>query len=114
MRARCYDPNASNYAFYGGRGITICAEWEDFRVFQGWALTAGFEPGLELDRVDPDRHYGPTNCRWATKRDNIKRARILPLALDQRLTAYAAKHGISRSKVIEDALNAYLSASERG
>lgn len=114
MRERCYNPLAANYRYYGGKGVTICPEWEEFAAFQTWALAAGFEPGLELDRDDPDRHYGPDNCRWATKRDNVKRARILPLALDQRLTAYASEHGISRSKVIEAALDAFLPAKRGG
>lgn len=33
MRERCLNPNYPDYAYYGGRGITICGRWDDFSAF---------------------------------------------------------------------------------
>jgi hypothetical protein len=67
MLQRCRNPKNSAYKSYGGRGITVCDEWSDFR---GFVADMGEAPeGLTLDRVDNSNGYGPTNCRWATKHE---------------------------------------------
>lgn len=77
MRARCYNPNATGYANYGGKGITICDEWqEDFIEFKIWALSNGYEQDLTIDRIDSDKNYEPSNCRWITKSENSRLASI--------------------------------------
>lgn len=74
MRQRCLNPNYQPaYKRYGGRGIRICPEWEDYTNFRDWALSHGWEKGLCLDRVDVDGDYCPTNCRWVTKQYNTWR-----------------------------------------
>ena len=67
MRGRCSNPNLVEYPRYGGRGITVCTEWNVFTVFRDWALANGYRPDLTLDRIDSDKGYGPENCRWATR-----------------------------------------------
>jgi hypothetical protein len=76
MRSRCYNPNASNFKRYGGRGITICEEWyKDFKVFYDWSLNNGYLPGLIIDRKENDGNYCPENCRWATCSESIQNTR---------------------------------------
>ena len=65
MKRRCEDPRTKSYARYGARGIIVCAEWHDFQAFYDWALSNGYSNDLTLDRVDFQKGYTPTNCRWA-------------------------------------------------
>jgi len=66
MNARCKNPKNVAYKYYGARGISVCAAWRDFAPFQGWSLANGYEEGLSIDRIDNDKGYEPSNCRWTT------------------------------------------------
>lgn len=75
MRGRCRNVNNTAYARYGGRGISVTPEWEDYLTFHAWATTHGYTDELTIDRIDPDGNYEPANCRWLTRADNSRRAR---------------------------------------
>lgn len=81
MRARCLKPSHKSYADYGGRGITICKEWDSFDRF---FADMGLRPeGRSLDRIKNEQGYSAENCKWSTpkeqannRRNNIRRAEI--------------------------------------
>lgn len=88
MMQRCYNPKAANYDIYGGRGISVCEEWHDVLAFEKWAISNGFEKGLSIDRIDSNGNYEPSNCRWATAKEQ---------ANNRRNTVYVTIDGITKT-----------------
>jgi hypothetical protein len=67
MRQRCYSVKNNKFYMYGARGIHVCARWFDFRNFLS---DMGERPvGKTLDRINGTLHYMPSNCRWATPKE---------------------------------------------
>jgi hypothetical protein len=74
MKQRCNNPNCEHYHRYGGRGIKICPEWNDkhgFAEFAKWALTHGYKSNLQIDRINNNGNYEPSNCRFVTALENM-------------------------------------------
>lgn len=64
MKAQCENPNNPQYKNFGGIGIKVCDEWHNSSVFGEWAMSHGYENGLQLSRLDDTRDFCPENCEW--------------------------------------------------
>jgi len=72
MIRRCTVQTATQYNRYGGRGIKVCNEWiTSFNNFYTWAINSGFRRPLEIDRIDNDGNYEPSNCKWSTRQEQV-------------------------------------------
>jgi hypothetical protein len=80
MKTRTTNANEECYARYGGRGIRVCDEWmNSYEAFREWALNNGYSDDLTIDRIDTNGNYEPSNCRWATNKEqcNNRRTNVL-------------------------------------
>lgn len=82
MMYRCYSEKHDSYYLYGGKGITVCKPWHNYNNFKKWALENGYSDDLSIDRIDGEKNYEPSNCRWATlieQANNTNRNRIFEI-----------------------------------
>jgi hypothetical protein len=118
MRRRCSNPKHISYKNYGGRGIRVCKEWEDFKTF---ARDMGPKPkGTSIERINNDGNYEPGNCRWATMVEQLSNRRPGSLGTPRLITYrdetlcisdWARKVGITPKRLIRR-LNRGLPLSE--
>lgn len=101
MRRRCNNKNSEAYKNYGGRGVKVCAEWDDYLVFKEWALSHGYSDDLTIDRIDNNKGYEPINCRWVSRKiqSNNQRSNIKITYKDVTMNAaqWADYLGLTRS-----------------
>lgn len=76
MLSRTLNPKYKYYKDYGGRGIKVCDRWLDVKNFIE-DMYPTFTDGLEIDRINNDGNYEPSNCRWATKSVQARNTRVL-------------------------------------
>ncbi len=104
IRQRCSNPNRPEYVNYGGRGIRVCAEWEE--SFGAFFESVGRRPakGYSIDRIDTNGDYEPGNCRWATRQEqsyNRRNARWLDVNGGRvRLCDAARRWGVPAAQIL--------------
>lgn len=103
MRNRCTNPKVSEFKYYGGRGITVCDRW---RTFAGFLADMGGRPvGHTLERQDTNGNYEPSNCRWATRKEqanNRRSCRIVTHAgLSLNIRQWSERTGLSHNLILK-------------
>ena len=101
MKRRCYCETTPCYKNYGARGICVCDEWrENFVAFKCWALANGYTDDLTIEREDGDGNYEPSNCHWATMKEqenNTRHNRFIEYGGETKTIQQWAEHlGIKR------------------
>lgn len=107
MKIRCYNKSDKAYHWYGGRGIHICRRW--LNSFENFFADMGKKPTLKhsLDRIDSNKGYKPTNCRWSTpaqQANNTRRNRNIRFnkmnfTLSQLAKAYQINYWLLKSRL---------------
>lgn len=82
MINRCKNSKVESYYLYGGRGISVCDEWQKFEPFRDWALSNGYKENLSIDRIDNELGYFPGNCKWSTNFEQAQNKRNTVLNFD--------------------------------
>lgn len=99
MRQRCLNPKNPNYKYYGGRGITICSRWNNFANFSA-DMGRRPSPKHSMERIDNNKNYEKSNCRWATSTEqcgNRRTSRLLSYhGRTQPMCAWQKELGFSR------------------
>jgi hypothetical protein len=82
MRARCNIPGTTGYEYYGGKGIIVCDQWNKF---QNFIKDMGFRPTPlhTLDRKDVKGNYEPSNCVWATRKEQSRKRKYCKLSIEK-------------------------------
>lgn len=117
MKERTENSNNKRWERYGGRGIKICKAWQDFKEFEKWALTNGYNDKLTIERIDNDKGYEPENCKWETvrkqnrnKSNNViiehkgERKTVADWAIEKGMTYDCLRYRLKRGWSIEKAL----------
>lgn len=105
MRRRCNTTTCRSYKDYGGRGIQVCTEWNNFMKFKQWAYISGYIEGLSIERIDVNGNYSPLNCTWIEKREQSKNRRtshyIEYNGKIQTISDWSRDTGISRGTILK-------------
>jgi hypothetical protein len=104
MNTRCYNKNSTGYKYWGGKGVTICDEWKDnYKAFHDWAIVNGYRDDLSIDRIDHEMGYIPSNCRWATDKEqanNMSSNHVVYFNFEQyTMTQFAELIGTKRDAI---------------
>jgi hypothetical protein len=99
IKRRCFCKSSNGYHKYGGRGISMCKKWSD--SFHEFLKDMGEKPseGHSIERIDNDGNYEPSNCRWATAKEQANNRRSTRMILGKTLAQWQDETGISHTLI---------------
>lgn len=74
MIERCSREKHVAWKDYGGRGIKVCERWHDYQLFKE-DMGDGYAKGLQIDRIEVNGNYEPSNCKWSTPKEQSNNRR---------------------------------------
>ena len=100
MKNRCLNKNVDAFKYYGGRGITVCDRW--LESFENFYEDMGLRPTPEhsIDRLDSNGNYEPSNCKWSTKKEQMRNTRVNIMVGDICLAEYCELHSFHYPKIL--------------
>jgi hypothetical protein len=108
MHQRCENENNPSYRNYGAKGVKVCARWHKTNLdgFSNFVADMGPKPSPAhtVERRDNTKGYGPDNCRWATRQEQmLNTSRTVEIVDDQGVAhttiSLAERYGIKRSLI---------------
>lgn len=115
MFQRCENPKDAAYHNYGARGITIDSRWRDFEIFYA-DMGDRPDPKMTVERIDNEKGYGPTNCKWATRKEqlNNRRGNLMIEAFGKRqsITRWAEEYAMPTSTIKNHIYRARMTPEE--
>ena len=122
MKKRCFNSSHVAYKWYGGKGVSVCTEWEhDYASFRRWALSSGFDPDADprsctIDRIDVSGDYSPTNCRWVCMSEQARnKSNTVRYAFEGKslcLSEWAVEKSIPLSTLVDRIYKRHLTIEE--
>jgi hypothetical protein len=115
IKRRCFNKNDNRFKDYGGRGITVCKRWAD--NYQNFLSDMGLPPtrNHQIDRIDNNGNYEPSNCRWVTQTQNSRNKRnnrlITAFGKTQTLVEWEEETGIA-APTIRRRIDKYCKTAE--
>lgn len=90
MVRRCTDSTRKDFKHYGGRGIEVCSRWESIHNFIE-DMESTYQSGLEIERINVNGNYEPSNCTWVDRRTQVINRRPMGTCFDTRFIEYDGK-----------------------
>ena len=101
INRRCSDIKDKSYEYYGGRGISVCDEWKSYDNFYEWAMENGYRDDLTIDRIEVNGNYEPNNCRWITRKEQMRNTRKNVYIDGKCLSQIAEEHNLPVGRVVD-------------
>lgn len=104
MLSRCTDKSNKDYNYYGGRGIRVCKRWLIFNNFYD-DMHKTHKNGYQIDRINNNRGYSPSNCKWSTRKEQCRNRRNCHYLTNpdtketKTITEWAIIYGLSRNTI---------------
>lgn len=106
IKQRCYCVNNKSYKYYGLRGIKVCDEWlNGFMAFYNWSVANGYDSELEIERIDNNGNYEPSNCKWTTYIEQGRHKRNVKLSMENAIEIRALFHAGTTRKDLAQLYN---------
>lgn len=101
MRCRCSNKNHKQYKYWGGKGIKVCSEWDNsFIAFMNFAYSNGYNETYVIDRIDSEKDYCPSNCRFVSPCVNARNTSKVKLTLSDAVNIHKMiANGVSQKYI---------------